>query len=256
MYDKLSDKEKQQLITQEYIINKKSFQNIAKENDTYANKVRRDAKRLKIDIRSKSEAQANAISTGSHKHPTKGTKRPDHTKQKIGLSIYENWQNLSDKDLASRKEKARDNWNKKSDDEKQDMVNRANKAVRESSKIGSKLERYLLSKLMADGFKVEFHKEHILSNTKLQIDLFLPTINLAIEVDGPSHFENIWGDQSLSRNKNYDNKKEGLLIGKGISMLRIKQSYDFSETRAGVLYDRIKPLLLKNNQPTKLDITY
>ena len=256
MYNELSDIAKKELITQEYIINKKSFQNIAKENDTYPNKVRRDAQRLKIDIRSKSEAQANAISTGSHKHPTKGTKRSDDIKQKIGLSIYESWQNLSETDLASRKEKAKENWDKKSEDDKQNMISKANKAVRESSKIGSKLERYLLNSLMADGFKVEFHKEHILSNTKLQIDLFLPTINLAIEVDGPSHFENIWGDQSLSRNKTYDNKKEGLLIGKGISMLRVKQSYDFSTTRARVLYDQIKPLLIKNNSPTKLDVEY
>lgn len=256
MYDALSDEQKQDLINREYINNKKSFQNIAKEYETYPNKIRRDAKRLGVSIRSKSEAQSNAISTGSTKHPTKGTKRPDDTKQKIGLSIYENWKNLSDNDLKSRKDKARENWNKKSEDEKQEMISKANKAVRESSKVGSKLEKYLLNRIIADGIKVDFHKEQILSNTKLQIDLFLPTMNLAIEVDGPSHFENIWGDQSLSRNKTYDNKKEGLLIGKGISILRIKQSYDFSETRASVLYDKIKPLLIKNNHSIKIDIEY
>lgn len=256
MYDKLSDNEKQQIINKEYIDNKKSFQNIAKDYGTYANKIRRDAKRLGIIIRSKSEAQSNAILTGSHKHPTKGTIRSDEIKQKIGMSIYENWQELSEKDLEIRKEKARENWNKKSEDEKKEMITKANKAVRASSKTGSKLEKYLLSKLIEDGYKVEFHKEHILSNTKLQIDLFIATLNLAIEVDGPSHFENIWGDQSLSRNKKYDNKKEGLLIGKGISILRIKQSYDFSETRANVLYEKIKPSLIKYTQPTKINIEY
>lgn len=256
MYDNLSDDAKKDLITKEYIENKKSFQNIASIYGTYSNKIRRDAKKLKIPIRTKSEAQSNAILTGSHEHPTKGKKRPEEVKQKIGLSVYENWQNLSDSEIQDRKDKARENWNKKSEDEKQEIIQKANKAVRESSKTGSKLEKFLLSKLIEDGYKVEFHKEQILSNTKLQIDLFLPTMNLAIEVDGPSHFENIWGDQSLSRNKTYDNKKEGLLIGKGISILRIKQSYDFSETRAGVLYDKIKPLLIKNNQSIKIDIEY
>jgi len=256
MYDQLSDNEKKKIISKEYIDNKKSFQNIAKDYGTYANKIRRDAKRLGIIIRSKSEAQSNAILTGSHKHPTKGTIRSDEIKQKIGMSIYENWQELSEKDLEIRKEKARENWNKKSEDEKQEMIAKANKAVRESSKVGSKLEKYLLSKLIADGYKVEFHKEHLLSNTKLQIDLFLPTINLAIEVDGPSHFENIWGDQSLSRNKKYDTKKEGLLIGKGISIVRIKQQYDFSETRAYILYSKLKKLLTKNSVAKKLELDY
>lgn len=256
MYDNLSDDEKQILINKEYIENKKSFQNIASIYGTYANKIRRDAKRLNITIRNKSEAQANAILTGSHEHPTKGKKRPDQVKHKIGLSVYNNWQNLSEEELDDRKQKAKENWDKKSEDEKQELIQKANKAVRQSSKEGSKLEKYLLKKLISDGHKVEFHKEHILSNTKLQIDLFLPTINLAIEVDGPSHFDNIWGDQSLSRNKTYDSKKEGLLIGKGISILRIKQSYDFSETRAHILYEKIKTSLIKNTTSKKIEIEY
>lgn len=256
MYDKLSDAEKKDLIIKEYITNKKSFQVIASIYDTYPNKVRRDAKKLNIPIRNKSEAQSNAILTGSHEHPTKGKKRPEEVKQKIGLSVYENWQNLSDAEIEDRREKARDNWNKKSEDEKKDIIQKANRAVRQSSKEGSKLEKYLLKRLMQDGHKVEFHKEHILSNTKLQIDLFLPTINLAIEVDGPSHFDNIWGDQSLSRNQKYDSKKEGLLIGKGISIIRIKQSYDFSETRAGVMYNNLKDKLIKYSPSQKLEIDY
>jgi very-short-patch-repair endonuclease len=256
MYENLSDDKKIEIINKEYIENKKSFQIIAKEYSTYANKIRRDAKRLGVNVRSKSEAQSNAISVGTHKHPTKGTERSSETKHKIGLSILENWKNLSDEDLDSRKEKARDNWNKKSEDEKQEMISKANRAVRESSKLGSKLEKYLLVKLIEDGHKVDFHKEHILSNTKLQIDLFLPNINLAIEVDGPSHFENIWGDQSLSRNQKYDLKKEGLLIGKGISILRVKQSCDFSETRAYLLYQNIKPFLIKNMQSNKNIVEY
>jgi very-short-patch-repair endonuclease len=256
MYDKLSDIEKQNLIYKEYISNKKSFQTIAKEYATYANKVRRDAKKFNIDIRSKSEAQSNAISTGTHTHPTKGKERSEQTKRKIGISVYETWQNLSDSEIEQRKNKARDNWNKKSEDEKQNIINKANRAVRESSKTGSKLEKYLLHQLINDGYKVDFHKEHLLSNTKLQIDLFLPTINLAIEVDGPSHFENIWGDQSLSRNKAYDNKKEGLLIGKGISIIRIKQNYDFSESRAYICYQKLIPFLIKNNTANKICIEY
>jgi very-short-patch-repair endonuclease len=115
----------------------------------------------------------------------------------------------------------------------------ANEAVRATSKTGSKLEKYLLQKLLADGYKVDFHKEQTLLNTKLQIDLFLPTHNIAIEVDGPSHFEPVWGDDSLNRNKKYDAKKEGLITGKGWGLIRIKQTKDFSKSRADVIYTRL-----------------
>jgi very-short-patch-repair endonuclease len=64
-------------------------------------------------------------------------------------------------------------------------------------------------------------------------------MNIAIEVDGPSHFEPVWGDDSLKRNKKYDSKKEGLIIGKGWHLIRIKQTKDFSKSRADRLYTEL-----------------
>ena len=71
-YEKFSESEKKKLIIREYEQNHKSFQQIAKDHSTYANKVRRDAKKFQIKIRDKSEAQKNALQTGAHIHPTKG----------------------------------------------------------------------------------------------------------------------------------------------------------------------------------------
>ena len=48
--------------------------------------------------------------------------------------------------------------------------------------MGPKLEHYILQSLIKDGYKVDFHKEQVLSNTKLQIDLFLPTMNVAMRL--------------------------------------------------------------------------
>ena len=127
------------------------------------------------------------------------------------------WDNIDEKNLKEEKRNAKKLWNSLSDDEKQHRLNLANQAVRTSSKTGSKLEHYLLEQLIKDGYKVDFHKEQILSNTKLQIDLFLPTMNIALEVDGPSHFLPVWGDDVLARNQKYDKKKTGLIIGKGLS---------------------------------------
>ena len=63
-YNKLSDADKLTLINKLYIENKNSFADIAIMYGTYANKIRRDAKKFNIEIRDKSEAQKNALKTG------------------------------------------------------------------------------------------------------------------------------------------------------------------------------------------------
>lgn len=238
-YNDLSDAEKHSLLNKYYIQENKSFQQIAHIYHTYPNKIRRDAIKFGIKSRNKSEAQKNALKSGSHKHPTKGTNRSDSTKIKIGKSVMDSWSNLSDQEIAQRKQQAKNQWNKLSDDEKQHRLNLANQAIRNSSKIGSKLEHFLLEHLIKDGYRVDFHKEQILSNTKLQIDLFLPTINIAVEVDGPSHFLPVWGDDVLKKNKKYDQKKTGLIIGKGLKLIRIKQQHNFSKSRSLLVYNKL-----------------
>jgi len=79
------------------------------------------------------------------------------------------------------------------------------------------------------GIKVEFHKEHLLLNENLHIDLFLPEINVAIEVDGPSHFEPIWGEEALERTQKSDRQKNGLILNSGFVLIRVKQKKTISE---------------------------
>ena len=238
-YSQLNDAEKIHIIQTEYVNNSKSFGDIASEYSTYANKIRRDAIKFNVPIRDKSTAQKNALQTGKHKHPTKGTKRDEATKDKIGLSVMNSWENMSESELKRRSELAKLNWEKLPDHIKQNRLHEANLAVRESSRSGSKLEKYLLKALMENGHKVEFHKEQVLSNTKLQIDLYVVDLNIAIEVDGPSHFEPVWGEEVLKRNQKYDNTKTGLIIGKNMKLIRIKQEKDFSKSRASVIFERL-----------------
>lgn len=248
-YNNLKDSDKKDILENLYLKQKLSFANIAKQYNTYANKLRRDAAKFNIKIRDKSEAQKNAIQTGSHKHPTKGQQRPSEIKEKIGKSVMKSWSDLSNAELEDRKIKSRDRWEALDQDTKNNILKMANDAVRNASKTGSKLEKYLMDRLLKDGYKVDFHKEQVLLNTKLQIDLFLPLSNIAIEVDGPSHFEPVWGNDSLKRNKKYDAKKEGLLLGKGWKLIRIKQTKDFSKTRADLIYKYLIDAIneLKNN---------
>lgn len=248
LYSDYDDTHKANIIRKMYIDENLSFQDIAKKLGTYTNRIRRDAIKFKIKPRNKSEAQKNAIKTGSHAHPTKGKKRTDDTKNKIGQSVMKAWADTDPSLKKQRKKKAQELWNNLNEDEKKHRLNLANKAVRETSKTGSKLEKYLFKKLLADNYRVDFHKEQTLLNTKLQIDLFLPTMSIAIEIDGPSHFLPVWGDDALSKNKKYDNKKSGLIIGKGLLLIRIKQQHDFSPARASVIYDKLKQIIQNKDQ--------
>jgi very-short-patch-repair endonuclease len=253
-YSKLSETEQKDVIEKLYVKDKLSFAAIAKKLNTYSNKIRRDAGKFKIPIRDKSQAQSNALKQGVHKHPTKGKKRTQEEKSKIGLGIHESWKNLTESELKNRKKKAKESWDKLSDNKKANILNSALAAVRESSKTGSKLEKFLLESLLEQGYKVEFHKEQILSNTKLQIDIYLPELTTAIEVDGPSHFEPVWGQDTLARNQQYDKKKTGLIIGKGMKLIRIQQKKDFTPTRAKLIFDQLDQLL--QNLGTTKDKTF
>lgn len=249
-YKLLSDQEKQTLIHNLYVNENKSFAEIASILDTYPNKIRRDAVKFDIKPRNKAEAQKLALSLGKTSHPTQGKQRTLEEKAKIGEGVYKSWSDMPEQVKEQRKKNCLKQWNSLDDNHKKNMIQKANSAVREASKKGSKLERFFLQKLLADNYKVDFHKEQTLVNTKLQIDLFLPTMNIAIEIDGPSHFDPIWGQDALSKNKKYDSKKTGLILGKGWSLIRVKQTKDFSPTYAQKLYEKTLDCL-KNGKNIK-----
>lgn len=250
-YKDLSPQEKKEVLYNLYIKKELSISTIADQLGTYSNKIRRDAIKCGIPLRDKSIAQKIALQSGRHKHPTKGTTRDEDTRSKIGLSVLNNWEELSESERAKRQNVAKQNWEGLSEDDKKSRLTLANQAVRRASKEGSKLEKFILQNLVKDGIKVDFHKEQMLSNTRLQIDLFLPTINTAIEIDGPSHFKEVWGKNTLSRNIKYDNKKTGLILGKGLVLIRIKQSRDFSNSRGLLVYNKLLEKInsIKHNFP-------
>lgn len=214
---------------QEYVINKRSFSSIADEMGTYPNKIRRAAITMGIKPRDKSSAQKEAINSGRHKHPTKGTKRNQNTKDKISNSVYDSWKDMPPEERHRRSKIAQKQWEEMSDDHKANLLRLSNQAIRKASKEGSKLEKFILEALTIEGYRVEFHKEHMLVNERLEIDLFIPELSVAIEVDGPSHFEPVWGEEALEKTQSSDRQKSGLILSMGLVLIRIKHTKGLSE---------------------------
>jgi len=64
--------------------------------------------------------------------------------------------------------------------------------------------------------------EVIIPAENLEIDLYIPELKTIIEVDGPSHFLPIWGEDKLQKQVNADLRKSGALLSKGYAIIRVK----------------------------------
>lgn len=208
---------------QEYYYDQKlSWSKIAEMCGTNSNRVRRDATKLGIVSRDKSEAQKIAIEEGRHEHPTKGKVRSDETKLKISESQGAVWDSLSEEEKEHRSKIGLEAWNKKTDREKAEFFKKSTQAVQEASRKGSKVESYVFDFLLENGYRVKRHKEHILKNEKFHIDLYVEDVALAIEIDGPMHFEPVYGEEKLQKRQAADFQKNGLILSSGMALVRVK----------------------------------
>jgi len=228
-YWNLQDSEKLFLLKEAYSNEKMSWIQIANALGTYPNKIRREAKRLGIQSRTKSTAQKEALKSGRSLHPTEGKALTEDTKLKISECQGLVWDNLSKEERSKRSDIGKRSWNKKTEKEKQEIIRKGSDAIREASKNGSKLERFLLQSLTKRNYRVQFHKEHWLKNQRLETDLFVEDLRTVIEVDGPSHFSPVWGEKNLIKNQQTDLEKTGLILGQGLVLIRIRQTKRISQ---------------------------
>jgi very-short-patch-repair endonuclease len=248
-YQDLTDNKKKQLIIKEHIQNQKSILQIAKENETYPNKILRDAKKYGLKTRNKSEAQKIALKTGIAKHPTKNQMRKEEEKRKIGNSVSRAWSKISKSEKERRKNLAKKNWNKRSQKQIRNMKEKSIQGILKAAKYGSKLEKYIRDKLINDEFEFEYHVKHIVSNEDMHIDILLKDPIIAIEIDGPMHYKQVWDDEILHKNKERDKKKNGLLLNEGISVIRIKSGKkNFSFSHGDKVYQELLKQIKKINK--------
>jgi very-short-patch-repair endonuclease len=194
---------------------------IAEEFNTYPNKVRRFLKKH-TTLRNKGEAQSIALKSGRKKHPTSGKKRSAKDKAKISSGINQFWDTISEDKYGEIVEISRKNWFNRSKKDRTKIQQAANEAVRKASKDGSKAELYVAEIIKEAGFSVSIHRKDLIKNHNLEIDLYIPELSTIIEVDGPSHFVPIWGEEALQKATKADNEKAGLVLQSGFVLIRIK----------------------------------
>lgn len=209
-----------------YTKNNKSTYEIAEIIGTYPNKIRRLLIKNGIELKDKSEAQKNAIKTGKASHPTQGKIRSKEEKLKISSGIKNYWTNMDDDTYNQKVKQSQERWQAMPESEKVAMSEAAIKAIQVAGKEGSKLEKFLYGEITKAGFKVDFHKKYLIQNENLEIDMYIPSLKTIIEVDGPSHFLPIWGEEKLQKQIKADFHKTGLILNKGMAIIRIKHLSD------------------------------
>lgn len=209
-------------LNKEYVENGRSWSELGKELGLFPNTIRRQAIKLGIKVRNQSEAQKLALKSGTRKHPMKGKTHNLATKTRIGKKLSENWNNSTEAEKDIIRNKRKEQWENTPESLKESMRTQAAKAVRATSKDGSKMEKFILHKLRENKFKAEFHYKQLIVNEKLECDIYLPELQVCLEIDGPSHFQPIYGEEVLAKTRLSDQIKNGLLISKGYWMVRIR----------------------------------
>ncbi len=216
----------EQKIVSMYNKDGKSTYQIAEHFNTYPNKVRRILIKHGVQLKTKSDAQKNALKKGVAKIPTQGTNRTKEERLKISKGLKARWDNISKEEYNKHVKKAKDRWAKLTNLEKKNMTDAAIQAIQKAGKEGSKLEKFLKYELSKLGFIIEIHKKNLIPNENLEIDMYLPKLKTIIEIDGPSHFLPIWGEEKLHKQIKSDENKTGLILGKGLAIIRVKHLSD------------------------------
>lgn len=108
----------------------------------------------------------------------------------------------------------------------------------------SKLEKWLESKLTEHYPNLEFHfnrKDAINS----ELDIYIPELKLAFELNGIFHYEPIFGEDKLQKIQNNDNRKFQACLEHGIELciIDVSQLKYFKEKNAQKYFNIIKTII-------------
>lgn len=205
-----------------YLQDEQSIPQIAESLGVYPNKVRRGLVRMGIPLKTKSEAQKIALASGRAKHPTEGTLRSDETKEKISEGTAAYWDKIDEFTRSQQCRHLADYRESLTEQEKLELQHLSSVGRRYAAKHGSKFEKYLYESLTSMGYNAIVHKKGAIINPSFEVDMLIPSIKTAIEVDGPTHYFPIHGDEKLHKQQRADAEKNGLLITEGWVVVRFK----------------------------------
>ena len=240
-FSEYSEVELSNLINDLHNVQKFSIREIARKLETYPVKILRFCKKHDIPTMSKSESLKSVYNSGRVIPSMLGKTRTEESKQKISEGQYQRWKSLSQEERNKRGKTQSEIFAKRTD--KKDFINKGHRAIRRAIEEGSKLEKQLMGYFDKNGIEYKHHYTGIFQSTKLEADFFLPELNTVIEVDGPSHFSADFGIDNYSSQIKADEKKNGLVISLGASIIRLQHRKTLSQRDYREIFKLLDDLL-------------
>mgnify|MGYP001607474043 CR=1 FL=1 len=221
-FNEYSEVELIELMNQMHNEDKVSIREIARRLNTYPVKLLRFCKRYGIPVLTKQESLLAAYESGRVIPQALGKTKTEAEKIKIGDSQHKYWASLSQKEKNVRSQQQSEIFSKRKD--KDEFSRKGCQAIRKAADEGSKLEKALIKFFDKTNIAYYHHYAGLLPTTKLEIDFFLPGLNVVIEVDGPSHFSANFGIENYAGQLDADQRKNGLVLGLGASIIRVQHN--------------------------------
>lgn len=110
----------------------------------------------------------------------------------------------------------------------------------------SKLENYLESKLtdLYPTLEIHFNRKDTINS---ELDIYIPSLKVAFELNGIFHYEPIYGQNKLSSIQNNDNRKFQACLERGIELCLIDTSTQkYFKENTSLKYLEIITTIIKN----------
>lgn len=208
----------------EYVDKQRSTSSLAKEHGVFPNTIRRALKRYGFVLRDKSQAQT--INIERNGAPMEGKVRTPEERLAISHGLQRFWDGLDADQVATLKEKlsetGKSKWNNMNEKDRNEAIGRMHVASRYKAGEGSKNENLVAQLLKDAGYVIHQRTNEYTPNRQFEVDIALPNEQIAIEWDGATHFDPIYGRENLARVKRKDRKKDKILLAAGWTVIRCR----------------------------------
>jgi endogenous inhibitor of DNA gyrase (YacG/DUF329 family) len=119
----------------------------------------------------------------------------------------------------------------------------SNPAFRPKKAGRSKLEKELEMLLKTTYPNLQFTCNDRIVCSGIELDFYFSDLNLAIEINGPFHYEPIFGQKAYEFTKNNDYKKRAICEKKGVELIIIPAVGNHTQKKLSLIMDGLKEVI-------------